>query len=389
MADVPPGLEDEDNLPSKRASPVHWHLLTVGIVESVYWDDIILDIDRVEMGLRNICSYYVIGCEEGKGGYNHLQCTVKMRKRYRPSFWSGEDGREIFPSNFYKAPHSENKLKDIYEAISYVKDKHDPNCKHYDGSSLGEGFIFEWGNPGVIKGNGGGERTDMTDLRDAIKSGMTASDIFDWRPDYYFRFNNSINKALQTVHMPIKIADKAVYIVAGAGGSGKTDFAYFYAPLGPRGDGDVVYDPPVGTPTGVWWCGYENQPHVILDDFGGAKSGWKLKDTLRLLGDKRCLVPVKHGHTWLRASTIWIPTATHPLDWYDWAGRDDEQYQLQRRITGVYLTTGQPFHFALHLRGSTTFHSWWDSGLRLGALAPPSQPRAHVETPTQIIDLTQ
>lgn len=72
-----------------------------------------------------------------------------------------------------------------------------------------------------------------------------------------------------------------------------------------------------------WWCGYDGEPLVIIDDFAETAS---FRDTLKILDVYNVLVANKGGHTWLKAEIIWV-TASFP------PSRIDSGGQLERRIT--------------------------------------------------------
>lgn len=80
-----------------------------------------------------------------------------------------------------------------------------------------------------------------------------------------------------------------------------------------------------------WWCGYENQPVVIIDDF--RLSTWEagFDELLRLLQEYKCTVEVKGGHAIFNSPYVFITSDRPPEKFF--YGKDYEQ--IIRRINKV------------------------------------------------------
>ncbi len=77
-----------------------------------------------------------------------------------------------------------------------------------------------------------------------------------------------------------------------------------------------------------WWCGYEGQNVVVLDDY----DGWlPIATFLRLLDRYPMMVETKGGQAAFTAKTIVITTNQPICEWYPKA-REERQFAIKRRI---------------------------------------------------------
>lgn len=104
---------------------------------------------------------------------------------------------------------------------------------------------------------------------------------------------------------------------------------------GPTGTGksrtawsDAGVDAYPKDPRTKFWCGYQNQQHVVIDEFRGSLD---ISHVLRWLDRYPVIVETKGGSCVLRASKIWITSNLHPRSWYP--DLDEETYlALERRL---------------------------------------------------------
>ncbi len=171
-----------------------------------------------------------------------------------------------------------------------------------------------------------GKRTDLNEMKDEVKTGMTRSEAMDKytaNMARYRHFYSDIQWAyFKTTHQP----DKRVVLYCGETGTGKTRKA--------REENPDAYWMPIND--GFWFDGYDGQPVVVLDDFAGKMSKVGLTQLLRLLHDQTEKVPVKGAFAVWKPQTVIITTNIHPEEWYDYTGRNEQYKALQRRITSIW-----------------------------------------------------
>lgn len=66
-------------------------------------------------------------------------------------------------------------------------------------------------------------------------------------------------------------------------------------------------------PRTKFWCGYQGQEHVVVDEFRG---GIDISHLLRWLDRYPVIVEVKGSSICLSATTIWITSNVNPREWY-------------------------------------------------------------------------
>jgi hypothetical protein len=67
-------------------------------------------------------------------------------------------------------------------------------------------------------------------------------------------------------------------------------------------------------PGGQWFDGYDGQPIVLFDDFGGSE--FKLTYFLKLLDRYPMQVPIKGGFVSWIPKEVYITSNRNPLEWY-------------------------------------------------------------------------
>jgi hypothetical protein len=82
-------------------------------------------------------------------------------------------------------------------------------------------------------------------------------------------------------------------------------------------------------PRSKFWCGYRDQPNVVLDEFRG---GIDISHLLRWLDRYPVIVEVKGGSAVLSAQKIWITSNISPRSWYPELD-PETQDALLRRLT--------------------------------------------------------
>lgn len=107
--------------------------------------------------------------------------------------------------------------------------------------------------------------------------------------------------------------------------------------FGPPGTGKSLFcqtlDPGAyWKPRGEWWCGYEQQETVVLDDY----YAWLPYDTMLRLCDRYpLLLGTKGGQTSCHAKRVIFTTNTLPHKWYNEARTAVTWPAMERRFTKI------------------------------------------------------
>lgn len=86
-------------------------------------------------------------------------------------------------------------------------------------------------------------------------------------------------------------------------------------------------------PRTKFWCGYQGQEHVVIDEFRG---GIDISHVLRWLDRYPVIVEIKGSSTVLRCRTIWITSNVCPQLWYPEADGSSIA-ALMRRLNITYF----------------------------------------------------
>lgn len=187
-----------------------------------------------------------------------------------------------------------------------------------------------WGPFEYGKFTGQGARSDLGDMVDKARRGVSSSEICDAHPGSYARYYKAVQhiRALAVVDEPKRTKPLEVVLMIGKPGTGKTRAAYDFA----DGVKKAMWAIPVRAGRSMWFDNYVGQPIVLLDDFSG---GMPLDQLLRLIDRYPVQVEVKGGHVYWCPETIIVTTNVHPKDWYDYSKRTDSMAALKRRFTHV------------------------------------------------------
>jgi len=164
-----------------------------------------------------------------------------------------------------------------------------------------KGTNFEYGNFCA----GSGERVDIKQLRQKVKTGASMKDLFedDETVEAAFRYQQG-TKAMMSAYNAERKRDfkTQVEVYFGAPGTGKTRKAYEENP------GLFM------KPHTKWWDQYNFEEVVLLDDF----YGWYPYHQLLILLDRyACPVEVKGGYINIAPKKV-IITSNKPInEWYD------------------------------------------------------------------------
>lgn len=144
------------------------------------------------------------------------------------------------------------------------------------------------------------QKTDWNKVKLAAQKGnLDCEDI----PSQVYIQNYRTLKEIRKDHLVPEEMVRKVYVYYGETETGKSKTAFANA-------GRLAYPK---DPNTKYWDGYQQQEHVVIDEFRGLIN---ISNMLRWLDRYPVIVEAKHGATVLCATTIWITSNLHPRDWY-------------------------------------------------------------------------
>lgn len=238
--------------------------------------------------------YIGFGREVGEQGTPHLQGLVVLARRLRLS-----QVRDLLPRS-----HLEVMRGSFQQARDYA-------AKEGDFVSFGE-----------APAGGQGQRTDLTALKNDLDARKRTSEIANLHFATFLKYQRGILAYKNAIAVKRNWAP-AVVVYWGRTGAGKTRAVY-----------DNLADPEdiYVHSGGQWFDGYEGQPIVLFDDFGGSE--FKLTYLLKLLDRYPMQVPVKGGFVSWTPHEIYLTSNRGPLLWFPNA-HDEHVAAMERRFTNV------------------------------------------------------
>jgi len=171
-----------------------------------------------------------------------------------------------------------------------------------------------------------GRRSDLEVLLDMILQGMTDYDIMMAMPSTFMRYQRHVTSAryvwLQATTLDYSPVRVIVYW--GHSRTGKTRLAIKNSK---RSGG--YFKVSLQSPT--WFCGYQGEPNLIIDEFSGEIP---LSQLLMFLDSYKCRLPVKGGFVMKQYSTIYITSNQDPRSWYPFVPLD-QSLALGQRISKI------------------------------------------------------
>ena len=165
-----------------------------------------------------------------------------------------------------------------------------------------------------------GQRTDLEEIGQLIKSGRTPRSFGVTHPSQYMRYYRGMHALALALSKPRKFKTQ-VTVIYGETGVGKSRWASETYP-------DAYWKPP----NSKWWDNYAQEDVVIIDEF----YGWlPYCEMLRLLDRYPCQVETKGGSVNFAPKEIIILSNKPPEEWYDHAKCPWEP--LERRIENIGL----------------------------------------------------
>lgn len=227
--------------------------------------------------------YLIVGKEVGEQETPHLQGYVQWQKRQR------------FNTVKRLLPRAH---------LEVARGSADSNVEY---CSKGGDFVTQ-GEP-----KRWGERTDLDRVRrDALENGMAG--VTRWASLQQIK----VAEKFLTYNEEPRDWKPTVTWIHGGPNTGKTRMAHDLT-----GDGRFIKNG-----GGKWWCGYDGNEDVILDDF--RDTWWSLEYMLGLLDRYAFRVEFKGGMRQFRARNIVITSPHDPRSYYRMTGENMDQ--LMRRI---------------------------------------------------------
>ena len=198
---------------------------------------------------------------------------------------------------------------------------------------------FEYGEPSEQ-----GHRTDLDELYDDARRGLTLSDIVAVHPSTYIRYHKGVEKLIDIVQRQVdrdrERTDVECVVYIGKSGTGKSHRCFYDPDY--RESGSKF---PSQAPGKVFFDGYDGQRVIWFDEFGGTTMPFSL--FLRLVDKWDNRVETKGGSVLINnLRKVLISTTTYPNNW----GRQCPKYledprQLWRRLTRVYYIPKVPGYY--------------------------------------------
>lgn len=237
------------------------------------------DLENVQNLGDNLCSYLIYGKEKGDSGTPHLQGYFRL-----------------------KNPKTFNATRSIVPRwhLEIAKGNADSNITYCQK----EGNFVEIGS----SPKGQGHRTDLDAIRDELVNQTPLSEIAISFTKQYIRYHRGIHAAHNMINLNVnRDWEMDVRIYWGKPGTGKTRAVY------DEFGAENVYPKPLGK----WWCGYNGQECVIIDDFDPNNCYDITFDFyLKLLDRYPLLVEPKGGSCKFMSKTIIFTSNYDPELWF-------------------------------------------------------------------------
>lgn len=249
------------------------------------------DASLEDLTSQNYIRYLVAGREVGESGTPHLQGYCELTK-----IVGFDTLKKLIPT-----AHIEKRRRTAQQAADYCKKD-------------GDLFI----EVGTISKPG--QRSDIHDATDMIKSGASMKEMAMEYPASYVKYHRGFEK-FKSLLIESRNEPPDVTVLYGPTGSGKS-----------REARELLTSAYVwGPEQGKWFDGYEGQEEVIFEEFRGQISFGML---LRLLDRYDCRVETKGSTIQFVATKIVFTSPIHPREWYQmFENSEDKIDQLLRRIT--------------------------------------------------------
>lgn len=154
--------------------------------------------------------------------------------------------------------------------------------------------------------------TDWESIRTNAKQGK----LDEIPPDVYVRCYNQLRRIMSDHVQPLPI-EKTISVYWGRTGTGKSRLAWEQAGM----------DAYSKDPLNKWWDGYQDQKHVVIDEFRGIVG---ISHILRWFDRYPTRVESKGASLRLNAHSFWITSNLDPRNWYPELDQETRDALLRR-----------------------------------------------------------
>ena len=212
------------------------------------------------------------------------------------------------------------------------------------------GECFKWGT--CTTGVGQGKRSDVDRIGQAVlETGAVTEELVNSNPGVFIKYGRHINSLLtirnklqaeaeQKAHWTEQVRRRrAGEVVVG---QQQRDCILFFGPTGCRKTSEAKLNlweefeeaPYEKAGNGKWWCGYDQQKGVIVDEW--QKGLGSMEDFNMMTNVGGPAIEVKGGSTSLVAKKMYFTTNRHPLDIWDVKYADGRFRAVARRFAEVH-----------------------------------------------------
>lgn len=182
-----------------------------------------------------------------------------------------------------------------------------------------------------------GRRSDILDMADDIRDGMSIRDVALKHTSAWFKYHAACDRyrllTRASARLEPDFSMPKIHIYWGESGLGKSRRAHYEA--GPDAYWLVK---PNGPQSPLWFDGYNGHRKLVIDEF----YGWIPRDMMQRICDRYPLnLQVKGGMVDCAVSEIWITSNTDPETWWKKLGLGEP---MRRRIR----ENGECIHFTEH-----------------------------------------
>ena len=187
-----------------------------------------------------------------------------------------------------------------------------------------------------VEPKGQGKRSDLDSVASMIMDeGASLQQVARAHPSSFIKYANGFSKLISLVrHVPRSSRTHGLWCF-GPTGSGKSRFAHGISP----------HSSYVKDPSTKWWCGYEQEDTVIVDDYR-SNAGLSFSDLLRVADYHPLPIEMKGSHGQFNSKRVVITTPLSiddtfkHLDWMSEGSLD----QLKRRFVELEFGPGKLTH---------------------------------------------
>lgn len=260
-----------------------------------------LDLDDLKI------RYFVYQLEFSPSKKLHIQAYIEFYDQIRRSTVK----KRLRSTSLHAEPRNGTR----YQARDYCRKDDSPWFQKYYPQWMDHGLRLQ-GTTTVELGvwrSKQGQRTDLDQIVDKIKSGAKEEEIFEACPSQYIKYSTGVRRARNLIkkknineHHKIKI-----HVLWGETGLGKTR-----AVLEKEGP-ENVYIPTYSDSAGKFWFdGYDGEKVLLINEFYGQARTAIMQ---QLLDNYRMRIEVKCDTTISAWDKIYITSNSHPRNWYnDW-----------------------------------------------------------------------